>query len=491
MRLRFRTLAPAIGLATALCGAAAAPAAAAQTLDLTETVKYALAHDTTLLSKRATLANLEENFVQQHGAEFPQIAGNLQNQSEKSANYQGTSAQFGVTPLSQFSQNTAQITGQWTLYNGSLNQVLAQEDRRQVESARSDLLRNEDQVAADVAAAFYDLAVKRQTVTLDVANLAYQRDLVEAARANERVGKEAGVDVLRAEVAATRAEASLVTAQADDANSSEALASRIGAPLDVGFAVPSPIPEPPVPQAPADRLIGIALTARPDVAAAQATLRAAILSNAAIDTDLLPQVAVNGGFGNQFSASLQASEQQSVDAENAAAITQYLLLKHIAPPGVLIPPPTLLPPVPRGNPGFWQIGATASWTVPIIDYGKRHAQHRAAAAQIASASGDLANVRSAVELDVRQSLRNVDANSTNLRLAKQSAQLASESARISRLQYQHGLISFTDAEATSQTALSAETDLAGAQVTYLVSLIRLRVAVGATDPVAAVQVGAK
>ncbi len=175
--------------------------------------------------------------MQQHGAEFPQIAGNLQNQSEKSANYQGTSAQFGVTPLSQFSQNTAQITGQWTLYNGSLNQVLAQEDRRQVESARSDLLRNEDEVAADVAAAFYDLAVKRQTVTLDVANLAYQRDLVEAARANERVGKEAGVDVLRAEVAATRAEASLVTARADDANSSEALASRIGAPLDVGFAI--------------------------------------------------------------------------------------------------------------------------------------------------------------------------------------------------------------------------------------------------------------
>jgi outer membrane protein TolC len=69
--------------------------------------------------------------------------------------------------------------------------------------------------------------------------------------------------------------------------------------------------------------------------------------------------------------------------------------------------------------------------------------------------------------------------------------LATESARISRLQYQHGLISFTDAEATEQTALSAQNDLATARETYLVTLIRFRIALGIYDPVSAVEVGVK
>ncbi len=429
--------------------------------------------------------------MKQHAQEFPAIAGQLQNQSAKSANAEGQFAQFGITPLDQFSQNTAQVTAQWTLYNGSLNQVLAQEDRRQVESARSDLRRSEDQVAADTASAFYDLATRRQTVVLDVANRGYQQTLLDAAVANERAGMSAGVDVLRAQVAATRAEATLVSAQADEANAREALASRIGAPIDVTFAVPEALPEPPLPSTPPGQLVAIAETSRSDVAAAVATLRASQLANAAIDTDLFPVVSLNGAFGNQFSASLQASEQEQVDQENRAAIAEYLLLKQIAPSAVPIPPPVLLPPVPRGNPGFWQIGVTATWTVPVIDYGARSASHRAARAQIDSSLGALQNTRSAVELDVRQSLRNAQTNSTNLGLAKQSAQLATESARISRLQYQHGLISFTDAEATEQTALSAQSDLASARETYLVALIRFRISLGIYDPVTAVEVGVK
>jgi outer membrane protein TolC len=478
-------------LAVALFIARPAAAAVQQPLDLAATVRLALAHDTTLLSKRANLANLEETFVKQHGQEYPAIAGQLQNQSSKSANAEGQFAQFGITPLDQFSQNTAQVTANWTLYNGSLNQVLAQEDRRQVESARSDLQRSQDQVAGDTSAAFYDLATRRQTVVLDVANRVYQQTLVDAAVANERAGMSAGVDVLRAQVAASRALAQLISAQADEANAREALASRIGAPLDVTFAVPELLPEPPLPATPVAQLVTIAEVSRADVAAAVATLRASQLANSAIDTDLYPQVQLTGAFGNQFSASLQASEQEQVDQENQAAIAEYILLKEIAPSTVPIPPPVLLPPVPRGNLGFWQIGLTATWTVPAIDYGARHSAHRAARAQIDSSLGALQNARSAVELDVRQSLRNAQTNSTNLGLAKQSAQLATESARISRLQYQHGLISFTDVEATEQTALSAQNDLATAGETYLVALIRFRIALGIYDPVTAVEVGVK
>ena len=74
-------------------------------------------------------------------------------------------------------------------------------------------------------------------------------------------------------------------------------------------------------------------------------------------------------------------------------------------------------------------------------------------------------------------------------LAKASAQLARESARIAQLQYKNGLISFTDVTATEQTALSAENDLVAARVAYVVSDIRLRMTLGPADPAAAANVG--
>ena len=451
-------------------------------------MRYALDHDPGLLAKRATVANLESTFVKQRATEYPAINGTLANQSERSGNYEGTLAQYGVTPENTFSQNTAAVTAQWTLYNGSLNQVLAQEDRRQLEAGISDLHTAEYQTTVEVTGDFYSLVAKRETVVLDLASRVYQQQLLDAAQANERVGRTAGVDTLRAQVALTRAQAALLTAQADEANSREALAQRIGAPLSVAFALPPVPPEPPLPQTPVERMIEIAQTYRPEVASAIANLRAAVLSNAAIDTDLLPQVTLNGSFGNQFSPTTAVSEQQQIDSANAAALAQYQLLKQIAPSSVVIPPPVIIGPVPRGNPGFWQIGATATWTVPVIDYGTRSSAHRAARAQIASADSALSSARGSTELDVRRSLRDAQTASANLQLAKESAALARESARIAQLQFKAGLISFTDVNSTEQTSLSAQNDLVNAGTNYVVSLVRLRVAIGNMDPVTAAAV---
>ncbi|MBV9646774.1 MAG: TolC family protein [Candidatus Eremiobacteraeota bacterium] len=475
--------------AALVCGAfiaaTSAPSSALAALTLPETIRFALAHDPALVAKRANVANLESTYVKQRAAEFPSISGQLANQLSKSANAQGQFAQFGVVPLTNFSQNTAQVSTQWTVYNGSLNQVLAQEDRRQVEAAQSDLRRAEDETASDVAAQFYGLVGKRETVLLDASNRVYQQELLDAARANERVGRSAGVDTLRAQVAETRAEATLLSAQADEANARETLANRIGAPLEVAFAIPVRLPEPPLPATPVDQLVAVAEAARPDIASAAESVRAAVLASAAIDTDLRPQIALNGAFGNQNSPTLTANEQAQVNAENAAAVAQYQLLREIAPPSIVIPPPLVLPNVARGTPGFWQIGATASWSVPFIDWGTRRAAHRAARAQIASSEAALQGARSAVELDVRQSLRGAQTSAANLQLAKLSARLAQESARIAQLQFKNGLISFTDANATQQTNLSAQTDLASAAVSYVVSLVKLRIALGTLDPVTA------
>jgi outer membrane protein len=441
-------------------------------LDLPGAMRYALDHNATILSQRATLENTESQFAIAHSNEFPPITGTLQNQVEKSSNVGGTFQEFGLSQQSIFSQNTAQIGTTWTAYNGSLNQLQAQEAKRQVESSRGNYKRAQQQLAQDVTNAYYTVTARRETVRFDAADQAYQQALLDVARANERVGRAAGVDVLRAQVTELRAQSTLLSAQSDEATAREALASTIGAPPDTRFAYETAIPEPPMPATALETLVTIAKTNRPDVASARAQVAVARLIDGQIDTDRRPVIQVNGSFGNQTSPTTFIQEQQQRDADN-------LQLAQLGQP--------LLPPnIVRGTPGFWQIGATSTFNLSLIDYGARKARHRAARAGIDSAVAALQTTEYAVETDIRQALRAVQTTYANLQTAKQAVALGIESARIAQLQYKNGLISLTDATQAEQTSLSAQNDLATAQIGYVNAIVHLRVALGTTDPVTAV-----
>jgi outer membrane protein TolC len=459
--------------APARAAAAPAPATPAPAFDANATIRYAIEHNATVLAKRATLASALATFTRDRAAELPSLTGQLSNQVTRSSNAQGSLAAYGLAQSNVFSQNTAQIGSQYTFYNGSLTQVQAQQARRQVESARADLRRTEQQTAADANSAFYDLASKRTAVSLADSNLRYQQALLDAARVSERVGRAAGVDVLRAQVARTRGEAALVSAKAAAENARESLALQIGAPLETQFNVPEEIPEPKLPQTPVDVLIAIAQHNRPDVAAARANRAVALLADAAIDSDLRPQIALNAAFGNQVTPTTFGGEQSAIDRQNAINASQGL---------------PLLANVDRNQPGFWQIGATATLAIPLLDYGTRRTAHSGARAQIAAADAALASTLGSVELDVRQSLRAAQTGALNVTLYGQAADLGRESARIAQLQYKNGLIALSDADAAEQTALSAANDLVAARVSYLVSIVRLRIALGDTDPAAAADV---
>ncbi len=422
-------------------------------LTLRGAVRYALARDPTVLAKRATLAQNESTFAQNHATEFPAISGMLQNQmSKNNGNTAGTFQQFGLQQAQVFSQNTAQIGANYTLYNGSLNQINAQQARRQAEAARADERRSEQLLARDVANAWYLMLQRRQAVRLAQGDLAYQRQLLETARLQERRGRVAGVDVLRAQTNELRSEAALVSAQSDDANARETFAQRIGAPFDTPFAIPDELPEPPLPATPLEMLVAEAIAARPDIGYAQAEIEVAQLADSAIETNRRPTVQLTGAFGNQETPATSFFSQG----------VGFGLRRNV--------------------PGFWSLGATSTFSLPLIEYGARRAEHAAARAQIASAQGALANERALVELDVRQALRAAQTTSANVAFAREETRYGTESARIAELQYRNGLISFSDATAAAQTALSAATDLVNARVNYLDALVGLRLAVGVYDP---------
>jgi outer membrane protein len=429
-------------------------------LDLRAAVAYALDHNTNIASRRATLENDEAQYARDHANEYPPVTGLLQNQITRQSNAAaGSLAQYGLAPAPVFSQNTAQLGSQWTIYNGSNNQILAQRAKRQVETDRGDLLRARQQLAQDVSNAYYTVSVRRETVRLDEADETYQSQLLSVARDNERVGRSAGVDVLRAEVNALRAQAARATAQSDEAAARESLAQTIGAPPEQAFAFDDVLPEPALVTTPLTALILTAQSNRSDITAAVAAVANARLSDSIIDTDRFPTLQVNGAFGNQFSPTQTAA----INPLTGQAL-----------------------PLARGNPGFWSIGATETLQIGLIDYGSRHAQHRAAHAAITSAQTALDNTRYAVETDVRQALRGAQTASANLATNKEASTLGAESARIAQLQYKNGLISLTDATQAERDNLSAQNDLVNARVNYIDAIVRLRVAIGTDDPLAIV-----
>jgi outer membrane protein TolC len=456
---------------------------APQELDAYGAVAYALTHAPTLLAQRATLLGLDSTFTKARASEFPSTSAQLQNQIAKSANQQGQFAQFGISPASNFSQNTAQLQSTYTLYNGA-QQLAAQQDRKQVLNAQYELQRQQEQMAITVTNAFYALAADRGVITLDENDLAYQQALLAIARAEERVGRVAGVDVLKAQVAVARSQSTLVGARAAAENDREALAVEMGAPAATIFDVPATLPEPPAPTTPLEQLQTIAKMNRPEISEARVALDASKLGDASVDSDLRPVITVNGSFGSQVSPTEFVLEQQEIDESNAAAIASFNAERMMFP-NLDIPPPTLLPAVNRHTPGFWQFNILSTFQIPLYDYGQRAAAHHAARAQIESSLASLYNAYDSVEADVDSAQRNLTTAAEKLQLAKLSADLGTESARIAQLQYKNGLIGFTDVTQTQQTALSAQNDLVAARVQYVTALVKLRIALAPPNIAAA------
>lgn len=459
------------GISTVLISiilAAPAPAAAAG-MTLSEAVSYAIAHSPALERQRAAVAQASAQYVKARGQQYPNVVGTLQNQVLRSANATGGFAQFGLSQQNRFSQNTAQLGTNYTLFNGGLNQITAQQSRQQYEAAKDDLRRLDAQTTTDTTAAFFNVAAKGESARLAESDLAYQRALLDAATAKERAGLAAGVDTLRAQVNVKRSQASLANARSDEQNAREALAQIIGAPLDTPFAVPNRLAEPPLPQQSVESLIAIAEANRPDLASARASAQVARLSRAGLFAEFFPSIQLAGAFGNQTSPTAFQLQQAQLDGFCRQT------------PGCL-----KAPTVVRGTPGFWQIQATTALNLPLIDYGARSAAHQAANEQVVSADANLDAVRRTVEGDVRQGLRNAQTAAATIAFQHDAARLGAESARIAQLQYQNGLISLTDTVAAQNTALSSELDLYNARVTYLTALVKLRMALGTYDPAASV-----
>ena len=426
----------------------------AAALSLAGAVQYAMSHSPTIARQQAVVSQTRAAYVKARAQTLPGVNGTLQNTMQKSQNYSGY-AIIGVPQANVYSQNVAQIGTNYT-FNGGLSFLQSLSAKQAYAQAQADLRKTQQTVTNDVATAFYALATKDDTVRLDQGDVQYQAVLVRIAKAKVSAGVAAGVDVLSANAQEQKSRYTLAAADADAENARESLAQTIGAPLDTQFDVPSRVSQPPLPAKSVDQLIAIAQANRPEVTSASEAVAIARTNRRAADTDLIPQIQTFASFGNQFSPTI-----------NGAAFGGGAQLA-------------------RGTPGFWQIGVTSTFTLPLLDWGARHANHVDLNNQIDAAQVNLQATREQVEIDVRQAYRSAQTALTQLASAQEESRYASEAARIAKLQYEHGIKTLTDVLAAQQSSLSAQSDEFTARVNYVDAIVKLRVALGLETPEQAV-----
>lgn len=455
----------------ALLGTLALTSVPAQALagpmTLPDAITYALDHNATVAQQYANVTAAEHTLAIQRANAYPTVSGQLQSALGKSANYGGSYAALGLTQQSVYSQNTAQIGTIYTLETGGLAFLQLASARASASQAEQTLANTEDQIATTVANAYYSVVQKQAIVAVDESDLKYQNVLVGDAKVKERAGVAAGVDVLKAQVNQAKSASTLVGARADVENATESLAASIGAPLDQPFAFPAQIAEPPLPKGSVETLEDIAQNARPDVKAANDAVAAAQFTRKGWNRELFPTVQINAAFGSQVSPTFFGQEQLEFDQEYQACIANPI-------PGV----PCIAQNATRGVPGFWNIGAVSTFTLPLVDYGERHTERVNDDAQIVSAQRTLDQTRTQVDVDVRQSYRAAQTALSELSYARDEARLGTESARIAQLQYQHGLIALSDVIQTQQQSVTAQSDFVNARVAYVEAVVKLRVSLG-------------
>ncbi len=456
-------------VAALLMLAAGAPAAAASapaaSMTLPDAVAYALSHSSTVATQQANVTNAQHAVALQAELSYPAVNASVSSFLAKSANYEGGYAAIGAAQSSVVSQNTAQVgINNWNLTTGGFSFLQLAALRAQAVQAENVLANTEDQIATTVTNSFYTISERQAVVLVDLANLKYQDVLVDVAKARERAGVAAGVDVLQAQTQQSKASSSLVADRSAVVDASQALAQQIGAPLLTAFAVPLVVPQPPMPHGTVDALVAIADVNRPDVQAAHEAVLAATITRKGWNVELYPTVSISANLGNQFSPSGAVITQEEINSGCATTI----------PPV----PPSLCPTVPRGSFGFWTLQAVSTFSLPLIDYNARHSERVNDDAQLASMQTSYQQTRLQAELDVRQSYRGAQTAQAQLGFASEEARYGTEAARIAQLQYKAGVKTIYDVLQAQQNAVSAQDDYVNARVNYVDAVVKLRVSLG-------------
>jgi multidrug efflux system outer membrane protein len=443
-------------LAGLILAAAVSTAPTATPMTLDQAVAFAMSHNASVLAAQVSFASAGAQVAANRAAGLPGINGQVQSLMTR-GNNAGQFAQIGLSPSPNFSQTTTQLQAGQNVFDLGTT-LRARDAQRAYDAARHSLQLTQEQTKLSVETAFYDLAESAQLVVLAHSDTAYQQSLVNIAQVNFGTGKVAGIDVLKARIGLTSSQEHGASTEADAADARENLAQLIGAPASQTFVLPDVIPAPEPPQGDQPSLEARALRDRPDVLTAFDVYSQALVERSLVDAPDRPVINLSGAWGNQVSPT-----------ENVIVIAEC------SNPGR----PLGDKPCGRGSSHIYNISLTSTWTLPLLDWGTRHAARSSAAVAADAKLSAYDAAKQQALIDVDQAVRRLGVDRQNLTLAIDNDKLAKRSADVSQVQYRNGVISQIDVTAAEQTYLQTAKELLDAQVGYVLSVEKLKLAIGA------------
>lgn len=287
-----------------------------------------------------------------------------------------------------------------------------------------------------VRQAYFQVLQAKAQLAVAQENLKLSQERLANAKANERAGSFAKVDVLRFETQAKQAETDLVTFENSHRISVELFNNTLGRPIEtpVDLAEIETLPNGQIPEGQA---VEAAMKFRPDISA----LRYQIISYEFIKD------AQRSGLQPSLNASIQYSHNYDPLGSSAANSTV----------GVL------------------------SLSIPIFDSGLTKAKVKAAAEDSKQAKIRLEQLQLGVSLEVRQALNNLANAKVRIELANKQVELAQETYRLA-------VVRLTAGEGISVEVTDAQTQLIGAKTSqvrarydYLTAFAQLQKAIGNDD----------
>jgi NodT family efflux transporter outer membrane factor (OMF) lipoprotein len=293
-------------------------------------------------------------------------------------------------------------------------------------------------LAAEVARNYIDLRAYQERLRIARANVASQEETLQITDWRQQAGLATTLDVEQARANLEQSRASIPSLESGRATAAHHLAVLTGqAPgaMQTRLAEAAPLPTPPDSIAagiPADTL-----RQRPDLRAAEQTLRAEIARSAERAADREPSLTLSGSLGWQ--------------AFDAAAL---------------------------GGSGSLVRSLAASLVANLFDGGRLRARF---AVQDAVREQALVAYEKAILTaleDVENALAAYAAGRERVAARQRAADAARNAAQLARVQYQAGLVDFQKVLDTDRTRLTAEDGLAAAQADVLTATVALYKALG-------------
>jgi outer membrane protein TolC len=272
--------------------------------------------------------------------------------------------------------------------------------------------------------------VKTAHAQLDTANA-----LLQQTQQKRAVGISPQIDVDRSEVEQLTQQQRVISLETELARQKISLARLTGLPPNENYDLTDQVPFAAAPELSVNDAIHQAFEKRSDIKAAQAQIRAAEHALAAARDERLPALSVNGNYGAIGTNPAQASATFS---------------------------------------------AVATLSVPIWQGGRTEGDIKEADASLSQRRAELEDLRGQVESDVRNAYLEVQAATSQVKLAQRNLQVSTETLDLTRQRFDAGITDNVEVVQAQESLTAAELDVINSVFAHNVAKLSLARAIAST-----------